>query len=79
MAIARSTPKCEFCNRPIAKGIYSSQKGIPYFLQTIGDTFMGWEYKDCKCKKAKKWRKQLRKEAKQINEDYKNRIKPNKG
>lgn len=67
MAVFRPTPKCQYCGKPIAKGIYKSYKGVPNFMIPYGDSFIRWEYKECKCKGARKARKEMRKQAKKLN------------
>lgn len=63
MAVYRKTPECSFCGKPIAKAIYKDQSDLPITMQLIGDTFIRWEYKKCKCKGAKKAIKERRKNA----------------
>ena len=61
MAVARPIPSCQFCGKPIAKAICKSYKDVPFFMQPIGDSFIRWEFFDCKCKEAKKARKEHKK------------------
>jgi hypothetical protein len=61
MAIARKVPTCSYCGKPTAKGIYKDESNIPKFMQTIGDTFIRWDYKQCNCKEAVKDRKEHKK------------------
>jgi len=58
MAVARPVPSCQFCGKPIAKAIHKSYKGVPFFMRPIGDSFIRWEFFECKCKEAKKARKE---------------------
>jgi hypothetical protein len=72
MAVAREIPKCFFCGKPIAKGIYKDQSKIPFMFRTIGDSFIRWEFHECNCKGAKAARKKARESAKKIAESLKN-------
>ena len=44
-------PTCPYCGEVVAKAKYKDQSGLPVALQTIGDTFLGWEYFDHDCPK----------------------------
>ena len=48
MAVHRNTPKCPFCNEPVAKAIYNKRT-----KNFVGDTFIRWQYFDCNCVKSK--------------------------
>ena len=61
MAVLRPVPKCQFCGKPIAKAIHKSYKGVPFFMRPIGDSFISWKFFNCKCKEAKKTRKECKK------------------
>lgn len=63
MAVYRQTPTCNYCGKSIAKAIYRDQSHLPTMLRVIGDTFIRWDYKKCKCKGAKKARKEMKKSA----------------
>lgn len=60
MAIFREDPKCIFCNKVIGKVKYKDQSDIPLMLQTIGDTFEGYEYEDHECEEMKKFKKNIK-------------------
>ena len=68
MAVARPTPTCPYCGKPTATGKYKDQSNIPQLMRIIGDTFLGWDYKDCNCKGAKKSRKEHKKAMKKQQE-----------
>ena len=57
MAVYRPTPTCSYCGKAIAKAIYKDQSDLHISMQLIGDTFIRWDYTQCKCKGAKKARK----------------------
>jgi len=63
MAVYRPTPICNYCGKAIAKAIYRDESDLPISMQLIGDTFIRWDYTQCKCKGAKKSRKELKKLA----------------
>lgn len=65
MAVARPVPKCQYCGKPIAKGIYKDESDVPFFMRIIGDTFIRWDYKECNCKGARKARKEHKKWVKE--------------
>lgn len=73
MAVFRPTPKCHYCGKSIAKGIYDQYKGVPKFMIPYGDSFIKWEYKECKCKRARKALKKMKKEAKKFKIKFKNK------
>lgn len=56
MAVARPVPTCRHCGRPVAKGVYENQEGVPSIMRKIGDTFIRWEFYECDCDGAKKER-----------------------
>lgn len=62
MAVARPIPKCSYCGKSTAEGIYKDESNVPSFLRIIGDTFIRWKHKECNCKGAKKARKEVKKE-----------------
>ena len=62
MAVARSIPTCSYCGEATATGRYKDESGVPPLMRIIGDTFLGWDDKECNCKQAIEARKNLRKE-----------------
>lgn len=53
MAVSRQIPKCIFCGKEIAKGVYKDESHLPLIQRTIGDTFIGWELVEHDCIKTK--------------------------
>lgn len=53
MALYREYPKCPFCKKVIAKGVYKDQSNLPVSMQIIGDTFIRWEYEKHECEEEK--------------------------
>ena len=66
MAVVRHKPTCSFCGKPIAKAIHKDYSGLPYMFRPIGDSFIGWEYKECNCKGAKAARKKIKESVQEI-------------
>lgn len=60
MAVDRPTPTCPYCGKPVAKPIYEKYKGLSSVMRPFGDSFIRWKYKKCKCKGARKARKETR-------------------
>jgi hypothetical protein len=65
MAVYRTPPTCPFCGEIIATAQYKDQSKTPLMLRTIGDTFIGWKYKEHSCDAMKTFQKK-------ISEDVKN-------
>ena len=70
MAVARTSPKCLHCGKPIAEEVHMDQSKIPVFQRLIGDTFIKWKYKYCNCKGAKKARKEFEKNMKKWHDEH---------
>jgi len=49
MAVYREAPKCPYCGKVIAKGIYKKENP---FNPVYGDSFLRWEYKKHWCIKG---------------------------
>ena len=62
MAVHRDTPTCQFCEKPIAKAVYKDYSDLPQAMKPYGDSFERWDYWDCSCDEAVKYRQQPKKE-----------------
>lgn len=70
MAVYRPVPTCSYCGKETATGKYKDQSKTPPMLRIIGDTFLGWDYKECNCKEAKKARKELKKDMEKFHKEH---------
>jgi hypothetical protein len=61
MAVARAVPTCQYCGKATAKARHKDESNVPLSMRIIGDTFLGWDYKECNCKGARKARKEHKK------------------
>lgn len=52
MAVHRPVPACPNCGEPI-RGIYKDESHLPFYKQTIGDTFIRWDWEGHKCQEEK--------------------------
>lgn len=72
MAVYRETPKCPYCGKVIAKGIYKKQNP---FNPVYGDSFLRWEYKKHNCKEGRKAKKEMQQRIKDEGVDFDNLFK----
>ena len=71
MAVYRETPKCPYCNKPIAKAIHKKQN--PY-NPAYGDSFIMWNYKRHWCLKGVIVKRKMKKNRIDLSEIFKDKL-----